>query len=141
MDRVIVAVVLGVAVVFLSSGVQSAEPTPAEMKNALLQAAQQRGGVRSSSDSISANNPIGGVSFTIVHFEKIGCEKAASRAGYNCDYSIAMKAEAHSTEGTAAGDQHAQAMTALMGAFIDNRITTESRRFVQYGGRWVVLVN
>jgi outer membrane protein W len=135
------AVALAIAAMLFAGAAQSAEPTEAQMKDALLQAAQQRGGVRSGRDSVSANNPIGGLSFTIVHFEKIGCEKAASRAGYNCDYSIAMKARAHSSEGTSAGDQHAQAMTALIGALVDNRVSTESRRFVQSGGRWVVLEN
>lgn len=141
MNGLMAAITLAVVSTLFAGSAQSAEPTEAQMKNALLEAAQQRGGVRSGRDSVSANNPIGGMSFTIVHFEKIGCEKASSRAGYNCDYSVAMKAKAHSSEGTDAGDQHAQAMTAFMGALIDNRVTTESRRFVQSGGRWVVLSN
>lgn len=137
----VAAIALAFGAMLFSSGARSAEPTEAEMKNALLQSAQQKGTERSGGDTISTNSAIGGASFTITHFEKIGCEKAVNRAGYNCDYSIAMKAKAHSNEGTQAGDQHAQAMTALMNAMIENRVSTESRRFVQSGGRWVVLAN
>lgn len=118
----------------------AAEPTAAQMKEALLQGMQHRGGTRSGSSAVSIDNSINGMDIAVSHFEKLGCEKAVSQSGYNCDYAYSIDLGAHSNENSAAGDQHARAMNTLMKFFIpQNQVRTSSRRFIQSGSRWVVI--
>lgn len=125
---------------FLAQPVLAAEPTAAEMKDALLQTMQNQGGSRSGDDSVSVDNSISGASIYIKHFEKIGCEKASNRPGYYCDYEISAGMDFHSNEGTAAGDRHAAGINALFNALMpQNQISNETRRFVRSNSGWKVL--
>lgn len=127
-------------IIFIANPVFSAEPTEDEMKEAILQAMQNRGGSRSDTNSISLNNPISGASVSITEFKKIGCEKATNRPGYYCDYEISAGMKFYSNEGTRAGDNHAAGVNALMGMFMpQNTISTQTRRFVKSGSQWKVL--
>ncbi|PXX13934.1 hypothetical protein [Nitrosomonas ureae] len=128
----------GMAIVGMAS---AAEPTEEQMKEAILQAMQNEGGVRSN-NSVSVNNPLSGASVTINSFKKLGCEKAMSKPGYNCDYEVSAGINFHSNEGSAAGDNHAAGVNALFGMFLPkDRISTGTKRFVQYDSQWRALEN
>lgn len=140
--KILSMVAVAWSVLFLAQPVSAAEPTAAEMKEALLQMMQNHGGSRSGSDSISVDNSISGASIYIKHFEKIGCEKASNRPGYYCDYEVSTGMNFHSNEGTAAGDRHAAGLNVLLNALMpQNQISSETRRFVRSNSGWKVLQN
>jgi hypothetical protein len=116
-----------------------AEPSEIEMKEAVLAAMLGRGGAKSGDNGITMNNPINGMSLTFIQFNKIACEKA-SRPGFNCDYEYAGRMSAHSNEGTAAGNNHSQAVNALMGMLgAQESRGAGSKRFVKSGKRWIMI--
>ena len=123
----------------------AAEPTEAQMKEAIIQSMQNEGGAkRSGNDSVRIDNALSGAQVKINHFKKIGCEKAASRPGYNCDYEISAGINFHSNEGTHAGNAHAGGINALFGAMLGgsgSRISTGTKRFVYSNSQWRVLHN
>jgi hypothetical protein len=138
----IIIAIFACAFVVVANPVFSAEPTEAEMKEAILQAMQNQGGSRSGNNSIAVNNSISGAAVTITKFKKIACEKAASRPGYNCDYEVSAGLNFHSNEGNQAGDRHAAGVNALMGMFVPkNTTSTQTKRFVYSEGQWKVLQN
>lgn len=128
------------AVVFGGAPALANEPTEGQMREAILRAMQNRGGSRSGDASVSVDNALSGMSLTFTRFKKIACEKATSRAGYNCDYEFTVRMDAHSNEGTAEGDRHAAGVNALMGLFGPREESgTGSKRFVLSDSRWVAI--
>lgn len=129
---------LVLASIVVAAPVYAAEPNEDEMREAVLREMQNRGGDRAGENAVSADNALSGVSLTLNNFQKIACEKADGKAGYNCDYSFALQTKYYSNEGTAAGDRHADGMNALneiLGGG-GQRVTTTSGRFVLSGKRW-----
>lgn len=128
-----------------TNSVFAAEPTEAQMKEAIMLTMQNEGGAkRSGNDSVRIDNALSGAQVRINHFKKIGCEKASSRPGYNCDYEISAGINFHSNEGTHAGNAHANGVNAFFGAVLGgaaNRISTGTKRFVYSNSQWRVLHN
>jgi hypothetical protein len=87
----------------------SRAPTDEELLSAVKYAVSGGDG-----HSVSINNPISGATIEVKSFENLGCEKAGGAPGYVCDYLIELSFKLHSNEGTAAGQQHANALNAIM---------------------------
>ncbi len=115
------------------------EPSEKEMKEALLGQIKRRGGVVKDSNTVTTENMLAGIAIEIVEFEKLGCNVASYGAGYFCTYQIVSKPTFYSTEGTEAGDAHAEGVSMLMKFFMGGDTSTETatRRFTKAGGGWV----
>ncbi|MEM8936396.1 MAG: hypothetical protein AAGC77_08325 [Pseudomonadota bacterium] len=119
-------------------------PTAAQMKQALQNSAVSRGASRSGENGVRVDNWIAGMSIEFEDFRKDGCSVASYGAGYFCTYTATTRLRAHSNEGTAAGDRHANAVNVLLGAMMGgsrSHTDTTTRRFIKSGGVWRVSVN
>ena len=115
------------------------EPTAEEMQAAFE--ATLHGG----SGSLEVNNPIAGISVTVVGFEKLACTKASGKPGYTCDFLFETDTLYRSNEGSEAGEKHAAAVQQLVEwlGSMSNAPThsSSSGRFLWVEGRssWVML--
>ena len=124
-----------------SSRAKAGEPTEAEMKQALLNTMQKRGGQLKADGCIQVDNPIAGVCGKIENFEKLeGCKPADQGAGYFCTYNVTVSLSLHSNEGTEAGLKHVQAVNTFWGWFgVTKGISeTVTKRFVRGKEGWTV---
>lgn len=122
-----------------SSAPESGEPTEEEMKEALLRTMEKRGGQRKGGDSVVIGNPIAGMTIKIEKFEKLGCKPANYGAGYECTYNSTISQSFHSNDGTARGDQQADAWNKFLkglGGGAVNETTTKNFALSKEG--WIV---
>jgi hypothetical protein len=119
------------------------EPTETEMRGALELELAEKGNASRTPGEFRTENALSGMSVQLQDFEKLGCARAQGRAGFQCDYMVRMGMKMYSTEGSAAGDAHAEAVNNLMEMITGGQSASAqqnaSARFVRARGRWVVL--
>lgn len=98
------------------------EPTESEMRQAVEQ-----------SITTNINNPINGMSIYVVDFKKRACQKAVQKPGYTCDYYVHTDHKLNSNEGTAGGQQHADALQTML----DRMMNSSRANKVEYQGRFL----
>lgn len=127
-----------------SKGVSASgiEPTEAEMRAAVERDLSGQGNASGAPGELRVQNPAGGMSVEIQDFEKLECSPAQGRgrAGYDCRYLVTVRSQMYSPGGSAAGNEHADAVNKLMDVLTGGKIASNSKgRFVKATGRWVVI--
>jgi len=117
------------------------EPSEAEMKEAVLQTMETRGGQRNSDGAIEAANPIAGVRIELSKFRKVGCAPPTFGPGYFCTYNVTIPVTFFGNDGSEATDKHMKAFNVLLGLFTNGVPVTEriTSKFVWNHDRWLVL--
>lgn len=111
---------------------QGREPTEAEMRAAVEQA------------NTRVSSPINTLSVYVVDFKKLGCRKAAESQGYFCEYYVETEQEFHSTENSAAGQGHGDAVNSILKGMVKaagaNKVQVQGRfLYVPSEGRWRIV--
>ncbi len=116
------------------------EPTSDEIRQAIYNVTESRGGVIRGDSEIIVENPLAGMSAEIVEFEKLGCQIADVGAGYFCNYLITIRYKLFSNERSSAGQAHADAITKLLNMMMGGETTTSTqvRRFIKADRGWLV---
>jgi hypothetical protein len=124
------------------SNYRPAEPTEAEMKEAVLSTIEERGGQRTSDGAIEAKNIIAGVRIKIAKFEKLRCAPPTYGPGYFCTYNVSLPVTIFSNDGTELGRRQIEAWNFLIGWFSNGNNITErlTSKFVWTKDRWVMSV-
>jgi len=109
------------------------EPTEPEMRAAVELQVNTR-----------VNSPINALSVYVVDFKKQRCQKSAENQGYICDYYVETGQEFHSTENSAAGQGHGNAVNGVLNGMVKaagaNKSQVQDRfLYVPSEGRWRIV--